>query len=81
MSLSEIDKLALSNDLIKYQSLVIVLVSLKQSSIAFTFAPPVEKRTAILELLVAVLSVNSKVGCCGSGTILFELHTDFSLLS
>ena len=57
------------------------VVSLNATSIALTSLPPVEKITAILALFVATLSVKSKVGCCGSGTILLELHTDFSLFT
>ena len=75
-------RLALSKDSIKNQSLVKpFVVSLKQSSIAFTSGPPVDNNTAILALFVAVLSVSVNDGWLGNGTILFELHTDFSLLS
>ena len=64
ISLSNILRFSLSNDFIKNQSLVNpFVVSLKQSSIALTSGPPVENNTAILALLVALLSVSVKDGC------------------
>ena len=82
MMLSDILRSCLSKDCIKNQSLVEpFVVSLKQSSIAFTSGPPVDNNTAILALFVAVLSVSVNDGCWGNGTMLLELHTDFSLLS
>ena len=84
MSLSGIGiaLLALSNCFIKNQSEVILLLfSLKLNSIPFTSVPPVETEIEILAFKLKSEFVKNKVGCCGSGTILFELHTDFSLLS